>query len=361
MCAIVNTNVKLSLKNIYQNYGEKATLNGIDLDIFKGELIAILGPSGCGKTSLLKSIAGLIPIQNGTIALDDNSIEKLPPQKRNTAMIFQNYALFPHMNVLENLEYGLKIKNNNSQSTKNKIENIIEITQLKGLEERMISQMSGGQQQRVAIGRALVIEPSIILFDEPLSNLDESLRLEMRDEIKKILKKVNITSIYVTHDQNEAMAIADRIVVMKEGEIEQIALPHELYYHPVNKYVANFMGHKNIFDIDIKDHQFILLNQTVPFTKNTEPNTPVKALLRSEDISIFSLGESVSYKSSSKLYFEGRIIGTEALTNIYKYKIESNGDIIHVTVLNQYSQRKYCCDEKVVLSIDIDSIHFMYQ
>ena len=353
-------NIKLSIKKIYQSYDKKATLNGISLDIFEGELLAILGPSGCGKTSLLKAISGLIPIDKGSITLDGQAIESLSPQSRKTAMIFQNYALFPHMTVLENIEYGLKIKRENNKSIKEKSERIIDLIKLRGFESRPVNALSGGQQQRVAIGRAMIVEPAVLLFDEPLSNLDENLRVEMRADIKKILKSVNITSIYVTHDQNEAMSIADRIVIMKDGEIEQISSPELLYFQPRSEYVARFIGHKNIFDVEIRGKQIYLFGQRLGDIDIEDDVKNKRILIHGEDINIYPVSDDLKDVSSvDKIYLKGKIIEIEVLTNIRKYLVQVNEDMIYVTVLNRATQDKLTINDEVVLEVNKDSYHIL--
>lgn len=212
--------------------------------------MALLGPSGCGKTTLLRIIAGLIPLDpgRGQIYFGSEEVSTWAPQKRNAAMVFQSYALFPHMTVTENIEYGLLMRKKDAASRQRQVSQIMEKVQLTSLGTRKIQELSGGQQQRVALARSLVVNPDVLLFDEPLSNLDEKLRVAMRQEIRSIQKESGITSVYVTHDQEEAMAIADRIVIMKDGQILQTGTPREVYEAPVNHFVASFMGECNFFE-----------------------------------------------------------------------------------------------------------------
>lgn len=240
--------INIQLKNISHYYGDHRAIDGASLDIGNGELVALLGPSGCGKTTLLRIIAGLLPVEHGEIYFDEQEVSLWSPQKRNAVMVFQSYALFPHMTVAENIEYGLRIRKMSALSRKEHVSRIMEKVQLSNLGQRKIQELSGGQQQRVALARAIVVKPDVLLFDEPLSNLDEKLRVSMRQEIRAIQKDSGITSIYVTHDQEEAMAIADRIIIMKDGKIQQIGNPREVYEKPVNRFVANFMGECNIFE-----------------------------------------------------------------------------------------------------------------
>ena len=215
------------------------------LDIAPGSFVTLLGPSGCGKTTTLRMIAGFESPDEGEIYLGDEAINSLTPNKRDTAMVFQSYALLPHYNVFDNVAYGLKLRNVPKAEIKERVMKILDLVELGGMEARMTNQLSGGQQQRVALARALVIEPGVLLFDEPLSNLDAKLRVSMRTEIRRIQQEVGITAIYVTHDQSEAMAISDQIIIMDKGVVAQMGTPQEIYYHPVNEFVADFIGEAN--------------------------------------------------------------------------------------------------------------------
>ena len=215
------------------------------LEIKPGSFVTLLGPSGCGKTTTLRMIAGFESPDEGEIYLGDEPINELTPNKRDTAMVFQSYALLPHYNVYDNVAYGLKLRKVSKDEIHRRVMDILHLVELDGMEGRMTNQLSGGQQQRVALARALVIEPSVLLFDEPLSNLDAKLRVSMRTEIRRIQQEVGITAIYVTHDQSEAMALSDNIIVMDKGVVAQMGTPQEIYYHPVNEFVADFIGEAN--------------------------------------------------------------------------------------------------------------------
>ena len=215
------------------------------LTIEPGSFVTLLGPSGCGKTTTLRMIAGFESPDEGEIYLGDEAINALTPNKRDTAMVFQSYALLPHYNVFDNVAYGLKLRKIPKEEIRERVLKILDLVELTGMESRMTNQLSGGQQQRVALARALVIEPSVLLFDEPLSNLDAKLRVSMRTEIRRIQQEVGITAIYVTHDQSEAMALSDNIIIMRGGVVEQMGTPQEIYYHPVNEFVADFIGEAN--------------------------------------------------------------------------------------------------------------------
>lgn len=225
---------------------------GLSVGIRNGELFTLLGPSGCGKTTLLRMIAGFNSIEGGKISFDDRVINDIPAHKRNIGMVFQNYAIFPHLTVKQNIEYGLKIRKLPKSEVEKRTNEIMKIVKIEQYKDRLPEKLSGGQQQRVALARAIVIHPSVLLMDEPLSNLDAKLRVEMRSAIRDIQKEVGITTVYVTHDQEEALAISDRIAVMKEGVIQQVGRPRDIYTRPVNVFVSTFIGHSNLFKGNIK-------------------------------------------------------------------------------------------------------------
>lgn len=241
----------VQLNNIIKEFktpegkGSFRAVDDVSLHINSGEFVTLLGPSGCGKTTILRMIAGFESPTSGDILLDNDLVNNMTPDKRDTAMVFQSYALFPHYNVFDNVAYGLINKKLDKQQIHEKVLNILSLVGLSGLEKRNTNQLSGGQQQRVALARALVMEPAVLLFDEPLSNLDAKLRIYMRKEIRKIQQRIGLTSIYVTHDQAEAMSLSDRIIIMNKGKIEQIGTPHEIYQQPASKFVADFIGNAN--------------------------------------------------------------------------------------------------------------------
>ncbi|TIO90461.1 MAG: sn-glycerol-3-phosphate ABC transporter ATP-binding protein UgpC, partial [Mesorhizobium sp.] len=232
----------VTLNQVKKSYGNLNILHGIDLDIKSGEFIVFVGPSGCGKSTLLRSIAGLEEITSGVLQIDGEVVNDVPPSKRGIAMVFQSYALYPHMTVEQNLSFGLRMNGNPKADTERRVKRAAEILCIDELMQRRPKQLSGGQRQRVAIGRAIVREPQVFLFDEPLSNLDAELRVQMRVEISRLHKELGVTMIYVTHDQTEAMTLADRIVVLKAGNVEQIGAPLDLYDDPANRFVAGFIG-----------------------------------------------------------------------------------------------------------------------
>lgn len=239
----------IEFRGICKSYdGVNQVLKNIDLDVEKGELVTLLGPSGCGKSTLLRSLAGLEQISSGKIILDGEDITNLPVQKRGIGMVFQQYSLFQNMNVEENIAFGLKIAKMDKLTISEKVKKAIEMVDLVGKEKSYPSQLSGGQQQRVAIARAIVMEPKVLLLDEPLSAIDAKLRRELQEKIKNVQKKLKITTIFVTHDQDEAMIMSDRIHLMNQGIVEQSGKPVDLYTHPVSKFAAEFIGHYNILD-----------------------------------------------------------------------------------------------------------------
>lgn len=244
----MNTQGGITLRNINKYYGKNHVVKNLDFEIFPGEFISLLGPSGCGKTTILRLIAGLEQLDAGEIYLDGKRIDALEPYKRNLNTIFQNYALFPHMNVRKNIEYGLHAKWMSRKEIKKKVDAIIELVQLKGFEDRMPNQMSGGQRQRVSIARAIVNEAPVVLLDEPLTALDLKLRKEMRFELRRLQKTLQTTFIFVTHDQEEAIVMSDRIAVMNNGIIEQIGTPEEIYSKPSSQFVAQFIGETNVME-----------------------------------------------------------------------------------------------------------------
>ncbi|MGI6235311.1 MAG: ABC transporter ATP-binding protein [Christensenellales bacterium] len=274
----MSSNKGIRLENISKIYTDPKTrkpfyaVKDVSLTIEPGAFVTLLGPSGCGKTTTLRMIAGFESPDEGNIFIGDEPVMTLTPNKRDTAMVFQSYALFPHYNVFDNVAYGLKIRKLDKNIIREKVMSILKLVEMDGLEARMTNQLSGGQQQRVALARALVVEPSVLLFDEPLSNLDAKLRVTMRTEIRRIQQELGITAVYVTHDQSEAMSLSDQIIIMNKGVIAQMGTPQEIYYHPSNEFVADFIGEANFLDgkivslengdcmMDIAGHQLRIPN-----------------------------------------------------------------------------------------------------
>ncbi len=238
----------VEIKGASKRYGTNVVLNGINLDVKQGELLTLLGPSGCGKTTTLNLIAGFLEADEGAVFIKGRNVTKVPPYKRDLGMVFQTYSLFPHMTVYENLNFGLKLRKVANPEKDRRIARALDLVKMAGLEKRYPRELSGGQRQRVAIARALVVEPELLLLDEPLSNLDAKLRHELRAEIKRLQKEIGVTTIFVTHDQEEALSLSDRVVVMNQGKIEQISSPTSIYNHPQTEFVFQFIGKSNSFE-----------------------------------------------------------------------------------------------------------------
>lgn len=244
--------VAIEIENAVKKYGDLTIIPGITEHIRNGEFFTLLGPSGCGKTTLLRMIAGFNSIEDGDICFNEKRINDIPAHQRNIGMVFQSYAIFPHLTVRENVEYGLKLRKVPKAEMKERVDKILDVVQITDYQDRLPERLSGGQQQRVALARAIVIHPSVLLMDEPLSNLDAKLRVEMRSAIRAVQKQVGITTVYVTHDQEEALSISDRIAVMNKGEIQQTARPQTIYERPWNIFVSTFIGHSNLFRATVK-------------------------------------------------------------------------------------------------------------
>ena len=236
----------VSLQHVTKSYGDVVAVSDVTLTVAHGEFVALLGPSGCGKTTTLQMLAGFVEVTSGEILIDGKSMRGIPPHKRNIGVVFQSYALFPHLTVFDNVAFGLKMRNIEPSEIAERVNRALRLVQLTGLDKRYPRELSGGQQQRVALARALVIEPAVLLLDEPLSNLDANLREQMRFEIREIQKRIGITTVFVTHDQNEAMAVADRMVVMSKGQVRQVGTAQEIYEHPRDLFVATFIGQANL-------------------------------------------------------------------------------------------------------------------
>ncbi|MBO0960643.1 ABC transporter ATP-binding protein [Neobacillus sp. MM2021_6] len=289
----------ITFEQVRKDYEKNTVIPDLNLKIKPGELFTLLGPSGCGKTTLLRMIAGFHSIDGGTISFDQQVINDIPAHKRNIGMVFQNYAIFPHMNVYNNVKYGLKNRKINKEEMIKRLDEIIETVKITDYKDRLPNRLSGGQQQRVALARAIVIHPKVLLMDEPLSNLDAKLRIDMRRAISEIQKEIDITTVYVTHDQEEALAISDRIAVMKDGIIQQVGYPDTIYLRPINAFVATFIGHSNLFPgIIEQDNGVNFLRMTKDYqieiknvTSEVRANDKVMVAIRPEE---FTLSERQS-------------------------------------------------------------------
>lgn len=315
--------VNVNINNVTKKYGDFTAIDGVTLKIKKGEFFTLLGPSGCGKTTLLRMIAGFNSIEGGKILFDELDISKIPAHKRDIGMVFQNYAIFPHLSTYENVEYGLKARKIPAVQRKERVMKALEFVQIGHLKDRMPHELSGGQQQRVALARAIVIEPKILLMDEPLSNLDAKLRIQMRSTIKKLQTKLGITTIYVTHDQEEALAISDRIAVMDKGKVKQLGRPDEIYRFPENKFVSDFIGTSNFLEAEYNNGELNIFDYK--FKKKIKAKNKQKVLLsvRPEQ---FAFGKSG---------LKGEIILATFLGDFVNYEIKlKNGQLIEV---NEYT------------------------
>lgn len=312
----------IQFKNIVKSFDGQVVLRGINLDIYENEFVTLLGPSGCGKTTLLRILGGFLRQDEGQVIFGDIDISDVPPHKRELNTVFQKYALFPHMNVYDNIAFGLKIKKEPKDVIEQKVNRMLKLVGLEDYGKRSITAMSGGQQQRVAIARALVNEPKVLLLDEPLGALDLKLRKEMQHELKKIQQEVGITFIYVTHDQEEALTMSDKIVVMKDGEIQQIGSPTDIYNEPVNEYVANFIGESNIIDgVMLKDYMVMFEDRKFDCVDyGFDENEPVQVVIRPEDLDIVKKSEGKLKGVVRSVLFKGvhyeTIVETKKGTNI---------------------------------------------
>lgn len=277
--------VEVRVENIRKTYGRVEALKGVSLNFKSGRLTAILGPSGCGKTTLLRSIAGFIHVDAGRIFFGSEDVTGLPPQQRGTAMVFQNYALWPHMTIFQNVAYGLRLQKVPAADIQRRVRKVLELVEIGNLadvESRKPSALSGGQQQRVALARALVVEPKVLLMDEPLSNLDAKVRQRLRAELRRLQKQVGITAIYVTHDQEEALALADTVVLMDQGTIVQTGTPQEIYLKPATAFAAEFLGVSNQLEGEATEGRLTVAGQSVPYTGTVRGRAT--AIFRASDI-----------------------------------------------------------------------------
>ena len=286
--------VSIVIDNVKKAYGDNVVIQGLSAEIKPGEFFTLLGPSGCGKTTLLRMIIGFNTIEGGEIRVDGKVINSIPTNRRNMGMVFQNYAVFPHMTVRDNVAYGLKTRGIAKADRYRKVDEMLKLIKIDQYADRMPAQLSGGQQQRVALARAIVISPEVLLMDEPLSNLDAKLRVEMRNVIKDIQHKVGITTVYVTHDQEEALAVSDRIAVMNEGVIQQIGTPKYIYQRPANEFVAGFIGLNNSVDAEYSEGRLTFSNGYAVDMKNILPGFAgkVNVSVRPEDFDIREAGEA---------------------------------------------------------------------
>ena len=321
----VKMNEIVSLKDIVVDFDGERILDELSLDIHDKEFVTFLGPSGCGKTTTLRVIAGFITPKSGNVFFDGKDIASVPPYKRQVNTVFQKYALFPHLNVYENVAFGLRLKKLPEETIRPKVLEMLETVGLRGFERRSINQLSGGQQQRVAIARSLVNQPRVLLLDEPLGALDLKLRKEMQLELKRLQREMNITFVYVTHDQEEALTMSDTIVVMNQGYIQQIGTPEDIYNEPENAFVADFIGDSNIFNaIMVRDKLVNIVGAEFPCVDTGfGTNKPVDAVIRPEDIDLVKPEEGTLKGVVTHLIFKGVHYEMEVLANNYEWLVHS--------------------------------------
>ncbi len=332
----------IKLHNINKSFGKTTVIQSFNLDINAGEFITLLGPSGCGKTTLLRMIAGLEFVSSGDIFIGSDVVTSTPPNKRDTSIMFQDYALFPHMNLEQNIGYGLKLKKLGKDTINEKTSKWLEKIDLKDYGKRMPHEISGGQRQRVALARSLIVEPSILLLDEPLGALDANLRKNMQSELKKIHSEVGITFVYVTHDQEEALSMSTKIVLMNKGKIEQLSDPVELYNKPISSFAAKFMGFSNIFSIESDD----ALNKNNIFSNlYLENEMKSKICFRSSNV-LYEKNNNGEYKVISKQYYGG----------VYSIDtINKRGTKINI-ITEEIIAKNICIGDLLSLSINIENI-----
>ncbi len=343
----------LTLENITKIFpprggvSEVTAVHNVNLEINKGELVTLLGPSGCGKTTTLRMIAGFEFPTSGKIILDDQEINSLPPHKREMSMVFQSYAIFPHLTVFENIAYGLHVQKLSKAVISDRVDKVLDLVHLEGYGDRAPTQLSGGQQQRVALARALVMEPKVLLMDEPLSNLDAKLREEMRTEIRRIQKGMNITSVYVTHDQIEAMTLSDRIVVMNQGVIEQIGTPVEMYRFPTNRFVADFIGRANFVSGEVQEQKKQSLTVKA-LGKVVELKNVIREFKNLEAVTLVVRPEMIRVKKTGEM-FNGIIRRSVYLGDVIEYDVDVNGQLITGTETDPYVMDLFPEGEKVTV------------
>jgi iron(III) transport system ATP-binding protein len=353
----------LVLKSLVKVFGsgENAfrAVDNIDIEVQEGELITLLGPSGCGKTTTLRMISGFELPTSGEIRIDGEDVSATPPNQRPTTMVFQNYALFPHLTVFENIAYGLKIRRDSAENIRAQAERIMQLVGLEGLAERSPAQLSGGQQQRVSLARSLVMEPKVLLLDEPLSNLDAKLRVSTRLEIRKLQQRVGITSVYVTHDQEEAMTLSDRVVIMHQGKIMQIGSPQEIYAKPANRFVADFIGKANFLEGNVgglgSDKELVLEIVGQKFEVAVEPG----AFSEGQRVLLVVRPESINLEPKRPDTLSGTIREAVYLGSQMVYEVEVAETVITVEIANPQEHMVFKTGEEVTIRFLEKSLHIL--
>lgn len=351
--------MNIQLNNIVKRFGTVEAVSYVSLEIHNGELFTLLGPSGCGKTTILRLVGGFHKPDHGDIYFDGTTVTSIPPYERNIGMVFQNYALWPHMTISNNITYGLKLKKIPKAEIKEKVSQVLKLVNLSGLENRYPGQLSGGQQQRVALARALVLNPDVLLLDEPLSNLDAKIRVQVRAEIRKLQKELGITTIYVTHDQEEALTLSDRIAVINLGKLMQIGTPRELYDQPKNPFVADFIGINNLIPGDVReihpyDKYMTVQTEMGPLIcfgeEELKPGDRCMVSVRPETASISQKEE----KQEGLNCIGGTVSFAYYIGNTIRYDVEINsGMLFKVDIQNPIEHKPFSIGEKVYVSFPV--------
>lgn len=350
--------IKLNITKLTKIFTPKGrvvkAVEDVNLQIKEGEFVCLLGPSGCGKTTTLRMIAGFEIPTSGDIIMNDKNIAYLTPDKRGISMVFQNYALFPHMNVYDNIAYGLKLQKRPKKEIEERVKHILKLMKMEEFAERVPSQMSGGQQQRVSLARALIMNSEILLFDEPLSNLDAKLRLHMRDEIRKLQRELGITSIYVTHDQAEAMALSDKVVIMRDGKIAQVGSPKEIYQKPNSEFVAKFIGRANTIEATVVK---VNENKTTVNILGVDYDVDEKVSYKeNEKCTVVIRPESIKFDSAKHKF---KVVKSVFMGENHEYEVIAGENIIEITLNNPNGKDIKEVDEYLEFSFDEKTIHIL--
>ena len=341
----------IEIKNINVSYGSNHVLKEVSLNIENKDFYTFLGPSGCGKTTLLRLIAGFEKSSSGELFIDGKEVSSLNPWERDVGMVFQNYALWPHMTVYKNISFGLEEKKLDKKEIKNRVDEVLELVDLKDLSGRYPFQLSGGQQQRVALARTLVVKPKVLLLDEPLSNLDAKLRVQMRKELQDLHKKIGITSIFVTHDQEEANSMSTNLAILNEGVVQQVGKPVDLYNNPENIFVANFLGTTNVIDGTFKNNNFTS-SEGLEIKNIIDDKKGTNILLRPQNLYLH--GDNNDFQN-----FEGIVINQEFLGNIVRYTVNVKNHLLTVDSLHEVNKKIYSLNEKIKIYLDPSKIKIL--
>ena len=352
---MTDSSIKIVLKNVSKHFGKVRALDGIDIEFAQGTLTTLLGPSGCGKTTLLRLVSGLEPVTTGEIWFGDENVTGLSATRRDVGMVFQSYALFPHMTVAQNVGYGLRVLKTAPEEIESRTREVLQMVAMDGYQSRYPDELSGGQQQRVAVARAMVLRPKVLLFDEPLSNIDSKLRRSMREDIRRLQQLSGITSIYVTHDQAEAMAVSDEIILMRNGTIEQQGPPQSLYHYPATVFVADFIGESNIINAELigsgEKRQIVVGDIKISVSVDEQmpyANGPVKLSLRPEIIELLNSNPNADQR------LKGVIVQRAYMGPVIEYSVETKAGTLFTRVPAHSHQ--FQVNEKVYVHIHPDEI-----